>query len=155
MNTRPLFRILLMAAVLMPFYSVAIAQGIVIETSKFYLMFEDPCELPGKEGPTWCKDEIVRLISKSDCHESKLKGKNIIRYCQGQPDTPCEELGASFHYHGLKYWVMGYESNISATNKQGKEVWNEKLTLIHTKSPNPSFQRAGNTCVLPAAEFKR
>jgi hypothetical protein len=148
-------KIFTLASMAMLTFTVVHVQAQVISTSRFFLMVEDPCETQDQQGPTWCEKALFRLVSKTDCHEFKPKGRSVIHYCvDGTERTPCQDLGVEFEFQGLRYRV-DTNQNVWATNQRGEEVWREIAAFIHTKSPNPSFQWTGNTCVLPASEFER
>lgn len=134
------------------------AEGLWFSTSKFFLSIADPCETPEQNGPTWCRQALFRIVRKTDCREFKPKGKPDIRYCMGEPkNTPCGFMGWTFSFNGLTYHLDDSypERLITASDGQGKIVGEEKTEFLVTKSPNPSFQRTGNTCVLPASELQR
>lgn len=146
----------------MLFFSLSFAsnaeEGLWFSTSKFFLSISDPCETPGQDGPTWCRKALFRLVRITDCKEFRPKGKPDIRYCMGEPrNTPCGFLGWTFSFNGRTYHLDdSYPDRlITESDNRGKTVWEEKTQFIVTKSPNPSFQRTGNVCTLPAAEFKR
>jgi hypothetical protein len=149
-------RILLVATIAFT-CDAAQSEGVVLGTSRFFLIVTDPCEQPDQQGPTWCKELFFQLVRRSDCREFKPRGEPDIRYCMGRPSeeepTPCEDLGYTFHYGGLTYRMR--RDGMHAENKAGKRVWSEVPKIFVTKSPNPSFQRTGNKCELPAAELQR
>jgi hypothetical protein len=149
--------ILLAAGIASVFQIAQADDGVVVATSRFFLIVMDPCEQPGTQGPTWCKELFFRLIRRSDCREFTPRGAPDIRYCaRTTPDeepTPCQDVGYTFYYGGLAYRAR-YD-RMYAEDKEGKEVWSEVPKVIVTKSPNPSFQRTGNKCELPAAELQR
>jgi hypothetical protein len=123
----------------------------VISTSRFYLMIKDPCP-----DDMWCERALFRLVRKSDCKEFKPRGHVVIHYCASDPPrTPCRYMGHEFQFAGLSYRVNEDLFVWATDQRNGKEVWSEQAQFMKTKSPNPSFQRTGNTCVLPAAEFQR
>lgn len=133
------------------------AEGVVLSTSRFFLIVTDPCEQPDQQGPTWCKKLYFQLVRKSDCKKFRPRGHPDIRYCMGTPageqPTPCGDVGYTFYYGGLIY-TSRYDG-MHAEDQSNNIVWSEQPTVLITKSPNPSFQRTGNKCELPAAEHQR
>lgn len=137
-----LLAILLGAFTLLHGTSSAVAQ--VIATSKFELEITDPCEVKGKERPTWCEKARFRLIRYADCKVFEPHGRHVIRYCLGLPkNTPCGDAGYIFFFGGLSYSIewRGVDSIlVEATNNKGKVMWSETAAYLTTE-PNSSIHR--------------
>ena len=139
---RRLSAILFGALALLLSTSSAFAQ--VIATSKFQLEITDPCEVKGKDGPTWCEKARFRLTRNADCKSFEPRGRHVIRYCLGPPkNTPCGDAGYIFSFGGLRYsveWRGDDSILVEATNNKGKVVWSETAEDLSTE-PNSLIHR--------------
>jgi hypothetical protein len=121
-------------------FSEANAQ--TVSTSKFFLVIHLHCP----EENVFCDDVSFELVRKKDCKIFHPEGWREIRYC-AHTDTPCQDMGYSFQLQGISYRVS--ESiKVWATDRKGKEIWQEQGEFVATDTPNPSFQRIGESCAL-------